>query len=1756
MHGYSSTSRTQSLRAALLAAGLFALPALAQLQISEFMAVNTNGLQDLDGAFSDWIEIHNTSNAAVNLQGWFLTDSSNNLAQWAFPATNLPAGGYLVVFASGKDRTNAEFHANFSLSADGEYLALVRPDGTTVAQEFAPAYPPQYANVSYGLQTQGTNPTLRAGQPGFLIYHTPGAANSCLPAPHPAYSDDSVARIDLNMSDATWNWLMNSPWDDYFQSIDLRFRHGDIDITVTNVGIQCRGQTSRDKQPRSFNIAFDAFVPDQTLFGLERLNLNSDANDPSMARPKLINDIHNALGLPTAYANHAAVVISNTTSHYVFLDAVRNNTQPVDDVFLEQRFGNKRGNLYKCNHREWEATLEKRYPSVGSSYIGNGTTYELKYCGAGDASYNDLAAFVNLINDTPSNDFPNAIMNAFDVDTFLQRLALDVLTGNWDDYWSNGNNYHLFLDPDTHRWIYIPYDFDNALGVSWDSGAVNWATRSITNWPNFSGSTPLATRIMGVTEFKNRYRFYLKQILDSVYNLGLTNSVYHYRTAMTAALPFPDPAYVGNMKYAERDNYEHWGTWYWTYDHFWYSYDFPQYSQNWSLPSEYRDVAITNFIGVRRTSALAQLGTVPNIGPILSGFALVPAQPRSNDAVAVSIRAVDDVAVSNVVLYYSFQNGATNAAPMALQAGGAYAAVLPAFGATGTLRYVVRAADNTGKATFHPFGGSNYAASVEIAGAAPVLVVTELNYNPYDLTPAETNAGLTDPQNLEFIELHNAGNAALDLTGWKFTEGIGGTFPAFTLAAGEYAVAVKNTNQFRVRYTNTAIRVIGTFSGNLSNGGETVRLENAQSGVIAAIPYSDKGDWPGRADGDGSSLELVDPAGGYADPFNWRSSSEYGGSPGAAGLGPDNRVVINEVLTHTDPPLSDAIELHNPTAGAIAIGNWYLSDAKSNYRKYRIPAGTVLPAGGYIVFNETNHFNTSGGSNTNDFSLDGAHGEDVYLVQTDARTNLVRFVDHEEFGAAANGESFGRWPSGSGRLYPMQSRTFGAANSGPRTGPVILGEIMYQPPSGSNHLEFIEIANPGSNSESLARWQLAGGVTFTFTNGTLPAGGALVVLSFNPGAASNSARLAEFEAAYGVTGSVAYAGPFSGTLADAGERLRLLRPDSPPTNEPAFYPLLTEDEVAYSNDLPWAPEAAGGGASLERLLPAAWGDSYTSWAGLLPPSPGTLAAPQATFALTVVSPRGNPSPAAGEHLLYGGSPVSCFVSSPDTQGGTRYLCSGWTLAGHEPAAGSSNAVSLTLTNNATLTWLWETNYLLAAAAGPGGSVQPAGGWQSPGAVLELTATASNLYAFSGWTGDTNAIVSGTPASSNISVQMLGPVAVTAQFAAVVPTYYASPAGSHTAPYTNWNTAATSLPFIVNYAPAGSTILVAAATYPLSATLTLGKALHLKSASGPAATILDGEGAVRVLLLTNEQSVVEGFTLQRGNSGSSSGGGVRIDPAGVLVNCIIRSNATQKSGGGAALLGGGELRNCLVHGNTANLERGGGVYTYTAGTVPVIDSCTFAANSAGEGGGAYLYEPAVLRNSIVWGNAASSGSNLVTAGSGQTVTHTLAGPAPSGSANLGADPAFAGAGDYRLAPSSPALNAGTAQSWMAAARDLDNQPRVTYGTNDLGAYETLLPTVDSDADRVGDWQESRAGTDPFDPGSFLGIETALLAPQPGQFVLHWSSTTGRSYRINYSTNMVFPFEFTAYSNIPADPPDNTFTGWLTQPGAAYYRIEVE
>jgi hypothetical protein len=187
----------------LLASVLFTMVNLrAQVAITEFLASNSKILADENGDFSDWIEVQNTGAQPVNLLGWSLTDQPDIPAKWKFPATNLNAGSFMVVFASAKDRTNAglPLHLNFRLAAIGDYLALFPPDSTTPATEFAPKFPAQKPDISYG---------TRGGQNYYFNPPSPGAINAGGFADFVADTKFSVNRgffetpFDLTISTAT-----------------------------------------------------------------------------------------------------------------------------------------------------------------------------------------------------------------------------------------------------------------------------------------------------------------------------------------------------------------------------------------------------------------------------------------------------------------------------------------------------------------------------------------------------------------------------------------------------------------------------------------------------------------------------------------------------------------------------------------------------------------------------------------------------------------------------------------------------------------------------------------------------------------------------------------------------------------------------------------------------------------------------------------------------------------------------------------------------------------------------------------------------------------------------------------------------------------------------------------------------------------------------------------------------------------------------------------------------------------------------------------------------------------------------------------------------------------------------------------------------------------------------------------------------------------------------------------------------------------
>jgi len=489
------------------------------------------------------------------------------------------------------------------------------------------------------------------------------------------------------------------------------------------------------------------------------------------------------------------------------------------------------------------------------------------------------------------------------------------------------------------------------------------------------------------------------------------------------------------------------------------------------------------------------------------------------------------------------------------------------------------------------------------------LRISELMYN----SPAGSE--------YDFVELHHAGGPlTLDLNGAKFTQGIDYTFaPGTVIPAGGYLVLAKTTNiaAFRAYYgiTNGAT-VLGGYSGNFDNSGEQVTLRTSAGGTdIAAFEYSDGRGWPIAADGSGHSLVPLDSAmngqksGALNYGGNWRASTYIKGSPGAADPDPATTVMLNEVVAHTDFTSefdsNDWIELQNATESTFTFGvNWFLSDDRTNLTKWMIPPGRVIPAHGFITFDEQTGFHNP----TNiGFGLNKA-GEEVLLSHLPGG-GLDRVVDAVAFKAQENDWSLGRSPDAGDFWYALTPRTRDVSNAPPQFH-VMISELMYHPPdiggTNDNALdEFIELFNstgiPIALFNTNGGWRIDGGVSFTFPNGvTLPGLARLLVVNFSP---TNAAQSNAFRSTYGIASNLPMYGPYtSGKLANSSGRVAIEKPQAPDLPGDSISWVIV-DEVIYGDQDPWPLAADGFGPSLHRQDMLRHGSDPANWQAATP-TPG------------------------------------------------------------------------------------------------------------------------------------------------------------------------------------------------------------------------------------------------------------------------------------------------------------------------------------------------------------------------------------------------------------------------------------------------------------------------------------------------------------------------------------------------------------------------
>jgi hypothetical protein len=254
--------------------------------------------------------------------------------------------------------------------------------------------------------------------------------------------------------------------------------------------------------------------------------------------------------------------------------------------------------------------------------------------------------------------------------------------------------------------------------------------------------------------------------------------------------------------------------------------------------------------------------------------------------------------------------------------------------------------------------GSDWSALIDAVYTLPDLFpvrITELHYHPAD------HPGVTDPNDLEFIEIMNTGSTLVNLAGVQIAQFAAEPYTfgsGVNLAAGDRLIVARNPAIFQLAYgTGINLAPIGYAGANLSNGGERIKLVGPFGETLQDFTYHDSAPWPTSPDGDGHSLEIIDPLGDPTSAANWRASAARGGSPGTSGAPSiPGDYDGNGTVEHGDFDRWKSTFGSTTIAGASADGNGN---------------GTV-DAADYVVWRKNSGASQAGGTSiaTRDDSLD------------------------------------------------------------------------------------------------------------------------------------------------------------------------------------------------------------------------------------------------------------------------------------------------------------------------------------------------------------------------------------------------------------------------------------------------------------------------------------------------------------------------------------------------------------------------------------------------------------------------------------------------------------------------------------------------------------------------------------------------------------------------------------------------------------------
>ena len=557
------------------------------------------------------------------------------------------------------------------------------------------------------------------------------------------YDDTKLGRIDVTVSPEALIFMYQNVYSDSEHVATIRFRNKYIDETIDSVGFRLRGNTSRESQKKSFKISFNSFVKGRDFYGIEKLNLNGEHNDPSIIRSKICFDLFNKAGVIASRAAHMEVYINgNYFGLYI-------SVEHIDEEFIKKNFADDSGNLWKCLY-----PADLKYigsdPNLYKNLNNNGVpVYELS-TNEDIGDFSKLINFIKIINQTQASTFEDSLENVLDVASVLKYFAWNVLFGSWDSYWTLSNNYYLYNIPTTNKFSIIPYDYDNTYGIEWADN--NWSSVNPYSPPTVGGgNTPLAEKMMQNNQYKNLYTHFLEFYSNNLFKLNIWENHLDSLKQMITNAAIADSFRTLDYGFTVND--------------FNNSYSINNYSKY------HVKFGLKQYVNLRNFNLVSQLNYI-SAKPIAYQIEYLPKNPKGTDSIYIYVSAFSKIGFTNTSIKIKLADAGTettyplNYSPVPntkkVEEYDRYMCVIPPLGEGKKAEFYVNLTNTAGQSQNYPRNGK-IVITTQSTGTNTVVVNEFL---------ADNVNSFTDPngEHDDWVELYNNGNEPVLLSGKFLTD--------------------------------------------------------------------------------------------------------------------------------------------------------------------------------------------------------------------------------------------------------------------------------------------------------------------------------------------------------------------------------------------------------------------------------------------------------------------------------------------------------------------------------------------------------------------------------------------------------------------------------------------------------------------------------------------------------------------------------------------------------------------------------------------------------------------------------------------------------------------------------------------------------------------------------------------------------------------------------------------------------------------------